>query len=268
MTLLKIGVLAAALLLPASEAVKAAVCDAPVRVRVSADYAPFSFADAKGRITGMDVEFLRKIFAKIGCEYQLIPMPFKRSITELAEGRIDMMPFMSITYQRQQFARFSAAYRNETVGLVMRTEDVDRYAIDSLQDIIDLGLILGHELGTYRGELFEQFLETDHADSHVFFVGSTAEGIRMLSVGRIDAYVEVPRSGLVVAEELGLADGLAPHRFILFSEPVHFMFSQRTVSGDLIRAVNAAIQDLTKTDDYQNTFGPMALTSQTQDAVN
>jgi len=268
MKVLKASLLALALCLPLMEGAHAAPCDKPVKVRVSADYTPFSYKNEAGRITGIDVEFVRDIFAEIGCEYELVDIPFKRAITELAEGRIDMMPFMSITFERQQFARFSAAYRNETAGLVMRKEDVQNTQIRSLDDVVDLGLVLGHELGAYRGEVFEDFLASDRSKPLVFIVGSTAEGIRMLSAGRIDALVEVPESSLLVAEDLGLRDEIARHPFKLFSEPVHFMYSRKTASEDLINAVNGAIQKLTETEDYLREFGSMALTDQSLETMN
>jgi len=248
--------------------VHAALCDKPVRVRVPSDYVPFSYVDESGRLTGIDIEFMRDIFAEIGCEYELIEVPFKRAITELAEGRVDMMPFMSITFERQQFARFSAAYRNETAGLVMRKEDVSKTQIRSIEDIMDQGLVLGHELGAYRGEVFEEFLASDRSKPLVFIVGSTAEGIRMLTAGRIDALVEVPESSLLVAENLGLRDEIARHPFKLFSEPVHFMYSRKTASEDLINAINGAIQKLTESDDYEREFGSMALTDRPLDTLN
>ncbi|TWI84792.1 amino acid ABC transporter substrate-binding protein (PAAT family) [Roseibium hamelinense] len=234
-------------------------CENPVRVRISDDYLPFSYMSDHGNVVGLDVEFMRSVFQEIDCSYEFIDIPFKRSIAELAAGRIDMMPFMSITAERQAFARFSAAYRYETAGLVMREADVERYEISSLEDVVKHGLVLGHEHSAYRGEVFKDFLASPLSEKHVYIVSSTEEGVKMLLAGRIDALVEVPSSTLAMARQLGTADVLAEHPFQLLSEPVHFMFSRKTVSDELITAINGAIQELTSTNVYLERFGSMAL---------
>lgn len=262
MAALKACLIALCLLLQ-MQSVHAAPCDGPVKVRISSDYMPFSYKDQSGQITGLDVELLREIFAAIGCDYELIDLPFKRALKEVAKGSIDMMPFMSITPERQTFARFSVPYRSETAGFIMRKEDVSAASIQSLADILRHRLVLGHELGTYRGEEFEEFLTSKQSKNAVFQVASTSEGLRMLIAGRIDALV-VSNPSVRVAAKADWNGKIAPHPFILSSKPVHFMFSRKTASDDFVDAINDAIENIIVTDHYSQSFGAMALSPKTR----
>lgn len=237
----------------------ASACDRQIIIRVSEDYLPFSRLDNKGRLQGIDVTFIRRIFTEIGCPYRFVAVPFKRAIVEISRGNIDMMPFASITPERSEFAWFSVPYRNETAGLVVRRDRLEKYRISSMEDVVRLGLHLGHEQTSYRGEVFNEFLKRPEARNHVYFITSTSQGIKMLVAGRIDALVEMPAATLAMAADMGVSDQLAEHPFRLMSEPVHFMYSKKTVSQDLIDRLNKAIQQAIGTEDYNQLYGSMAL---------
>ncbi|GAA0777241.1 amino acid ABC transporter substrate-binding protein [Roseibium denhamense] len=256
-TLILASSLVIAYLTPASA--NSDVCPVPLKVRFSVDYLPFSLMTSEGQLMGIDVEFVQKLFEHLDCPIEPVTMPFKRAIIELAAGRIDMMPFASITRERRSFALFSLPYRNETAGLVVRREELPNLPIDELDDVVDLGLVLGHEQNSYRGETFKAFLKSPKAEKHVFEFVSSSEGIRMLSAGRIDAIVEMPAAVLATAREMGVEADFAEHPFRLWSEPVHFMFSRKTVSPKLITAVNYALEDLIATPEYVARYGSMGL---------
>lgn len=237
------------------------LCSEPVRIRVSPDYHPFSFKDLDGKADGLDVALIRDIFAEIGCPIAIEFFPFKRAIVELAKGTVDMIPFASMTPMRSRFAHFSKPYRMEAAGLILRKDEVARYPISSLEDIIRHGLVLGHERWTYRGEEFEAFLKRPDAEKLVFSTTSTTEGIRMLNAGRIDALVEMPLAAMAVADDLGLGDIFAEHPYTVWEKPVRFMFSRNTVTDELVWALNAALAIELRSARYRERYGSLALSA-------
>lgn len=234
-------------------------CIEPLKIRFSADYLPFSHLESDGSLSGIDVEFIESLFRKIDCPVSFVVMPFKRAVFELANGDIDMMPFASITEERKAFAYFSTPYRNETVGMVFRKEDVGKYRLTSLDDVIDQGLVLGHEQSAYRGEFFKAFLENPASKPHVFNVVSASEGIKMLSAGRIDAMVEMPAATLAMAAKMGLPDRFAEHPLLLWSDPVHFMYSKKSVSPELIAKIDNALKAAVQEKAYKTLYGSMGM---------
>lgn len=235
------------------------ICAEPIVVRVSEDYRPFSIRNDNGIAEGIDVTFLTNVLEAVGCDYQIVFMPWKRALHQLSLGEVDLMPFASITEERRQFAHFSKPYRNEVAGLIIRREDVGKYPIRRLDDMIGHQMRLGHTEGAYRGEMFKQFLSQPEAQNLVFNVNLTSHGIQMLVNDRIDALVEVPTAAMAQAELMGVSDALVAHPLILLSEPVHFMFSKLTVSPMLVEKINAEIDKAIQTSAYRALYGVEAL---------
>lgn len=235
------------------------ICAEPIVVRVSEDYRPYSIRNDRGIAEGIDVTFLTNVLDAVGCDYQIVFMPWKRAVHQLSNGDVDLMPFASITDERRQFAYFSKPYRNEVAGMIIRREDIGKYPISRLDDIIGHQMRLGHTEGAYRGEMFKQFLSQPEAQDLVFNVNLTSHGIQMLTNHRIDALVEVPTAAMAQAELMGLSDALVAHPLVLLSEPVHFMFSKLTVSPMLVDKINVEIDKAMQTDEYRALYGAEAL---------
>ncbi|RED54194.1 substrate-binding periplasmic protein [Aestuariispira insulae] len=237
---------------------QAADCVGSMVIRLSEDYLPFSMQKGE-EVTGIDVTFIKMVMDEIGCPHKMVLQPWKRAVLQLEYGQIDMIPFASVTPERKLFAHFSVPYRKETAGLIIRREDRGKYRIKSLDDVMTLGMRLGHTRGTWRGEAFKEFASQAEADGVIFNVTYTSQGIKMLVNNRIDALVEMPAAVMAQARDMGVEDRLAEHPFILMSEPVHFMYSRKTVSPALVKQIDAAILKLIKTDAYRRLYGSIAL---------
>lgn len=234
-------------------------CPDTFRVGASDDYEPFSYIGADGKLTGLDLRFVEQILGEAGCDPQFLVMPFPRAVVELAAGRLDMMMFASVTAERQNFAHFSAPYRNETAGLIIRADDQGGYPITEIGDLLKLNLLLAHDVGTYRGDAFEAFLNNPEAKKNTVQVSSSKQSLEMLLKGRINAIVEAPAAVFALAETLGVRDQIAEHPFLLWSEPVHFMFSRKTVSPELVAEIDAVLADAVQTSEYTSQFGSMSV---------
>ncbi|WP_420338298.1 substrate-binding periplasmic protein [Roseibium sp.] len=258
---LAIGVLAVLWTILPPAYVHAEDCPKTFRVGASDDYEPFSYIGADGKLTGLDLLFVQEILAEVGCAPQFVDLPFPRAVVELSAGRIDMMMFASVTAERQNFALFSAPYRNETAGLIIRARDQDKYPINEVGDLLKLNLLLAHDVGTYRGDLFETFMANPEAKKNIIQVSSSRQSLNMLVKGRINAIVEAPAAVFALAETLGVRDEIAEHPFLLWSEPVHFMFSRKTVSPEFVARIDAVLAEAVQTPEYTSQFGSMSVGS-------
>jgi polar amino acid transport system substrate-binding protein len=237
-------------------------CEKPVIISMSKGFKPFSSQNAKGEIVGIDADFIRKTFDRAGCPYEFVTLPFGRALVELAEGTIDMVPYSSKSADRKKFAKFSKPYRNKTVGLIFLTEEVEKVSLSSLDDVIAQGLVLGHIPTTFRGPKFETFIKQPGTSDHIFNIADTAEGLRMLDAGRIDAIVGGPASVLAIAESMGFENRVAEHQLVIWSDPVHFMYSRKSVPDTLVSVINTAITEEVAEQAYSEHFGSMALDSE------
>ncbi len=243
-------------------------CRDDVKILVVEEFFPFIYKESDGQLSGLDVQFMRKVFDGIGCGYEFIYLPWKRALIELEEGRLDMIPIASVLKERKRFARFSIPYRNETVGLVVRKGELNRFRFKSLTDLIrdmEAPDYFGHKIrignirGTYRGEAFEELVRDEGTKNYFLNVNHTKQGIRMLLGNRIDIYVEMPATVFREARQLGVRDLLEEHPIIIHREPVYFMFSKKTIEPAFIDQVNEQIKILLEDETYHQLFGSMAL---------
>lgn len=249
----------------------AAPCPETLKVRVSYGYAPFSEKTAPdgpvdGPVEGLDVAFLRRILTDAGCAFEFLDAPWKRSLKLLARGAIDIMPFASITPEREEFARFSVPYRYETVGFVMRRSDAGRYPLDSLEDLMRHDLQIGWQRGAYWGPKFQAFAEAPENRDVVYRLTDNGQGLRMLLSDRIDMLIEQPDSILASAAAQGVRDKLVVHPFLVRRSPVHLMYSRQSVSPELVERIDRAIIAYQETDAYRTHYGRMAIGGGSVDA--
>lgn len=125
-----------------------------VVVGMSADYAPYEFhyIDESGKdvIGGFDVDIANEIAKKIGVELAIQEMDFDALVAALPAGKIDLViSGMNPTEERAKVVDFSEIYYNSKHGVLVRTEDVDKYKTFS-----DLeGAKVGAQLGSTQEQI-------------------------------------------------------------------------------------------------------------------
>ncbi|HVM96107.1 MAG TPA: transporter substrate-binding domain-containing protein [Candidatus Acidoferrales bacterium] len=68
----------------------AAVAAEPLRVGTSGDYAPFSFRDANGQLTGFDIDVAQRLAADLGRSAELVPFKWPELTSRIEHGDIDV----------------------------------------------------------------------------------------------------------------------------------------------------------------------------------
>lgn len=81
------------------------------------DYPPFQRAGPRGP-QGLDIELVELLSQTAGERLQWLRRPWARQMADAAQGELDLIPAATRTPQRQGFAEFTEAYRNERVALL------------------------------------------------------------------------------------------------------------------------------------------------------
>ncbi|RED52529.1 polar amino acid transport system substrate-binding protein [Aestuariispira insulae] len=208
---------------------------------------------------GLDIELVTAVLNRIGCRFSFVPLPWKRALVELELGRVDIVPTASYREERTVFSLYSNPYRYETVGLVVRNGEANLYPVERLEDFLKLRVRIGILRGAWRGDAFEAFEADDRAGHILMNLNTTQQAIQMLLRNRIDFYVEMPAIVLSEAAEMGQEAGLEEHPFVIHKDPVHFIFSKKTVRPELVRRFNAALSIQLQRKEYKAAFGSAAL---------
>ncbi|HEX4910430.1 MAG TPA: transporter substrate-binding domain-containing protein [Permianibacter sp.] len=220
------------LVLLAATAVSAAsaVCQQPMRVIRNAEYEPDE-----------DDRFLRAVLAHAGCELQITVSAHRVTLARrfelLRAGEIDLIIGVNRLPERETLGWFSVPFRSEKTRGWIRATDAARANGKSTETLIHEGWkVIGPSQGWF-GPFYEQLRQRPGGLTADF--KRIEQGVRLLSKGRGDLLIvdDVWLSRLP-AEEL---QGLQPLPDMLHEEPLHFLYSQKTVTRTQVTALDAAI---------------------------
>lgn len=171
-------------LLAHAAGVRAASGPGTLRVGSSADYAPFSFRDAAGEVTGFDVAVARRLGSDLGRQVEFVPLRWADLAAQLTSGAFDVaMSGVTIRADRALQVAFSRPYARTGAVAVMRGADKPRYR--ALADLDAQGVRLGVNAGGHLERVARQ--RFPHA--HVTAIADNRTLPDVLRRGEVDAVI-------------------------------------------------------------------------------
>ena len=105
-----------------------------IRVGTEGTYAPFTFHDEKGNLTGFDVEIAREVAKRIGVEAEFVETKWDGMFAGLDAKRFDMVANqVSINEERQAKYDFSSPYITSRAVLIVHEDNTDIKAFEDLK---------------------------------------------------------------------------------------------------------------------------------------
>jgi ABC-type amino acid transport substrate-binding protein/nitrogen-specific signal transduction histidine kinase/ActR/RegA family two-component response regulator len=176
--------LAAIALSPGGAAAAAdAIVRQPIRAGAEIAYPPFSLRDAQGRADGFAVELLRAALKAMDRTVSFRTGPWAEVKGRLAEDRLDALPLVGRTPEREALFDFTVPYMTLHGAIVVRA---DRRDVHGLADLA------GGRVAVMRGDNAEEFLRREPRDFAIVTPDTFAAALRQLAAGRHDAVV-IPR---------------------------------------------------------------------------
>lgn len=230
-------------------ALRAEACDTTLRWAWNA-YEPYSYRDGKGDLVGLDVDLTKAILDRAGCAYRADEIPAKRALKMLENGEVDLVAAASVTPERQTYGYFSAPYRQERVVMFVRRDDPATHGIMRFEDVLAAHLhIAAGSSGSY-GPAYDAARPQLEAAGLLVLNASLEQRLELLARHRVDVVVEDEVAAASTARNLGLTGSLQVVGTPLSEEPVRLLFSRKSVSAELVAAVNRAIADLAASPAY------------------
>ncbi|KJV29060.1 amino acid ABC transporter substrate-binding protein [Aquitalea magnusonii] len=154
-----------------------------VRIGTLADYAPFEYKDASGKLQGMEIEIGKKMCASMQVTCQWVTMDFDALIPALKAKQIDaVLAQMSKTPEREKSVDFSRIFTTAPVQLVAKKGSNISPLPESLR---------GKTIGVQTASTHESYLRTRRPTSKygidVKVYQALDEAWLDLESGRIDA---------------------------------------------------------------------------------
>ncbi|MTV40318.1 substrate-binding periplasmic protein [Duganella radicis] len=205
---------------------------------------PYLVTQPNAAPTGLDWELAQAILKEAGCKLDVQPeLPTSRRQRLFEQGQLDLMLSASNTADRRRYARFSIAYRQETVGVFSRSNAHRHYQhITSMDALVNNKLaLLAPKVGWY-GAAYARVQPTLSATGKLSTFINFQQGLRMLDAGRADLILG--DSGALRYEARAQGIAISPVPLVAMRAPVHLMLNKaNTTQADLDR-INAAITRL------------------------
>ena len=152
----------------------------PIQSASELDYPPYSIVTADGQADGFAVEMLRESLRAMGREVQFSVGPWHKIKDDLAEGRIQVLPLVARTEERQAAYDFTAPYLNLHGSVVVRKGDA---RIRDASDLRDKTVVV------MQGDSAEEYVRANRLSEHVETTVTIEDGLRQLAAGKYDAMV-------------------------------------------------------------------------------
>jgi polar amino acid transport system substrate-binding protein len=210
----------------------------------SESWPPYIYSGSNGEAMGADVELVRAIMQEAGCTLDIVAeLPTLRREVLFRQGKLDLMLAASRTEERRGYARFSAAYRHERVGLFAATDKQAQYAkIDSFDAIARQRIaVLAPRAGWY-GPDYARAASAQDAGAWRNTFGTFRQGIQMFRAGRAELIMGDAAALQHEARQQGVA--LAALPYVPFSAPVHLMLNAASTTPGELDRINGAIARL------------------------
>ncbi len=224
------------LLLLASVSVAAvAECTPPLRLHV--DYNTLMPAETA------ELQWLDTVLREAQCPLQIISSAAattQRRLNDLRDGQSDVWFGTSKTAARQTFLYFSAPYFVDEVRRYVRKGESDRCYVTDFDALLEQGCRLVGPLTGWYGRAFELFRDRHQSDQRVmYYRHHVQEALRLLRLNRADIIITTKRQMLAVDDTISNEiEYLAP---ALLDDPLHVVFSKKTVTPAQFEHVNNAI---------------------------
>jgi cyclohexadienyl dehydratase len=101
--------------------------DGKVRVCSTGDYRPFTYRDAQGQWSGLDIEMAHDLAGRLGVTPEIVGTTWGTFMTDLGAKCDLAMGGISVTLERAQKALYSAPYLRDGKAAIARCADASKY---------------------------------------------------------------------------------------------------------------------------------------------
>jgi len=206
------------------------------------------------QLTGLDVQLVRAVFARMGYEVAYDEVSWKQHQLDVKNGVRDIAAGAFENPERAEYAYFSAPYRREADVLYVRKGEASRYAFSDIENLLNrfrqerfrLGVISGF----YYGPDIMRFINDPANASRVVRVPDDVANYENLLRQKIDGFIADRLVGATLAWRHGWQLRVEEVSPPVYSENIHVLFSKKTTTPEMVEAFNRSLERLKSEGQY------------------
>lgn len=203
------------------------------------------------QVRGMDIEIIQAVADEAACSLTFEQGPWSELLRKLREGQIDVMMGATRIPERESFAHFSDAYREDRFLLYIQRGEQGRVEGHSLESLMEDGFRLGVTQGYYYGEAFNELQMRPEFAEQIVDAAVGEMNITHLLDDRIDGFLEHPAVAGAVKSRRGDAGSVIATELTVGGGPVTFMFSRQSVDEGVVQRFNEGLRAIRASGEHQ-----------------
>lgn len=208
-----------------------------IRLASDPQWPPFSVADARGRVTGLDVDLVRLIEAQLGRRFERVPVTdWSEAMRKGKVREIDVLSGTARTTDRDEYFLFTAPYVSQAFGIITRADE---------SFMATVGNLAGRRVATVPDHAVTERLRREHPEILLVSARNTEEALRLVSAGGADAVLTDLVNASYLIKTHGLMNlkisGIARYKF-------ETRLAVRKDWPELVGILDAAIASLDEAD--------------------
>ncbi len=153
-----------------------------IRIGGPRAFPPFHYVDDQGHLKGISADYIVAILSKLGVKLEIQKnLPWPEVLDNAKSGKIDLIPCVAKTVDRQIYLTFSTPYLSFPLVILSRK---DAPFIGGVEDLH------GKKLAIIQKNAIPVWLKRDNIKFEQYYVESPLNKIEAISLGKADAGIE------------------------------------------------------------------------------
>lgn len=192
---------------------------------------------------GFNAELYKQLAQRLGCQAELLEIPFGRALQMLADGELTMMSNMSKNEERAGFALFIGPVSIERTVVVGHHSLLG--TVGNLQQLSEIEGQIGLMQGVFYGQGFAHEVEHNtQLQQRLAYVGTSQQKLDLLQRGRIQLTFEDSLTLQQLYKDKVLDEQELVALFTLYQTPVYLAVSKVGISEVLQQQLQQAWQQM------------------------
>lgn len=206
-------------------------------------------------LTGMDVELVKIIAAKVGVEIKYEEVSWAKHQSDLKEGKREVAAGATYTDERAKFAYFSLPYRFEENSLFVLKDLEKNLDFRNIAEYLAQLRLQNFRIGVIKGFIYghpqiNEFINDPVNNDIVFKYENDTESLQALLRGEVEGFMADRIVGAAAVLNK-LAAGKVQEIKLDVKTPIHLMFSKQSVSLELVDRFNQEIKKIVASPEYK-----------------